>query len=108
MSEEKICKVSEEQYKKLQVMENTSKEDKERQREETIKTNEMRIVQFGRMVLDKEDQIKTSIFREKSDTYVDGVKPTHILQNEVEDIGAHMNALEFQIKNLKEAKDDKD
>jgi len=79
----------------------------ERQRTQTIVTSELRIRQFTRMIEDKKDQIENKIYREKSENYVDGVKPDFILQNEIEDIELHISGLMDTIESTKKAKNDK-
>ncbi|MAF50782.1 MAG: hypothetical protein CMH64_01695 [Nanoarchaeota archaeon] len=106
MSERKTHKVTEKEYNLIRSVQNATPEDKERQRLETINTNEMRIIQFQRMIDDKKDQIETKIYREKSENYIDGAKPAHILQNEIEDIAAHIEKLKQVNENTKEAKND--
>ena len=108
MNNRKSFRVDKEQYKKIQVMENTTPEMLKKQREQTIATNELRVRQFQRMIEDKKDQIETKIYREKSENYIDGAKPDFILQNEIEDIEAHIEGLKDVIENTKKAKNDKD
>ena len=101
----KEIKISEEDFKILQRVKETNPEDKQRIRLETIKANKRRVIQFGRMIKDKKEQIKDKIYKEKSETYIDGAKPDFILQNEVEDIESHIEQLKEVTKKTQEEYD---
>ena len=101
----KEIKISEEDFKILQRVKETNLEDKQRNRLDTIKANKRRVVQFGRMIKDKKEQIKDKIYKEKSETYIDGAKPDFILQNEIEDIQAHIEQLKEVTKKTQEEYD---
>ncbi len=104
MDERKTHKVTEKEYNIIRTVQNATPEDKKRQRLETIKVNKMRITQFQRMIDDKKDQIEKEQWREKSESFVVGVKPGFLLQNEIEDIGAHIEKLKEINENTKNDK----
>ena len=97
--EEETHVINAKDFALLQIIKATTQEDKQRSRLDTIKANKRKVIQFGRMIKDKKEQIESKIYKEKSETYIDGAKPDFILQNEVEDITAHMEQLnEISIK----------
>ena len=104
MDERKTHKVTEKEYNIIRTVQNATPEDKKRQRLETIKVNKRRITQFQRMIDDKKDQIEKEQWREKSESCVVGVKPGFLLQNEIEDIGAHIEKLKEINENTKNDK----
>ncbi len=101
----KEIKIDEADKKLLERIKATTPEDKQRQRLDTIKGNERRVIQFGRMIKDKQEQIEDKVYKEKSETYIDGAKPDFILQNEIEDIEAHIEQLKEVTKKTQEEYD---
>lgn len=101
MSNRKSFKVNEEQYKKLQFMENVSEEDKQRGRLETIEGNERRIRHLERFVGHKRQQVKTGISVEVHPNYKD-TKPIFMIENEIEEIESQKKLLDDATKIIKE------
>ena len=85
-------KVSEQDYKKLQFINNLSEEDKQRNRLETIKGNERRIIQLERFRDHKKEQIEKNESVELHPNYKDG-KPIFMIQNEVEETDSQIEQL---------------
>ena len=102
MSNRKSFKVSEEEYKLLQRSKSISTEDKQKQREITIRKYAVKIKQFGRMKKDKEIQVENKNYTEKSDTFVNGKKPEFLLLNEIDELEEQIVDLSDADKALKE------
>jgi len=98
MSDRKSFKVSEEEYKMLQRIQNISTEEKQHQRQVTLRKYNIKMKQFQRMIDDKKVQLKAGIFTEKTDSFVSGKKPEFMLLNEIDEI-------EEQLIDLREAND---
>ncbi len=101
MTKKEKYEVTEEQYKKLQFIENVSEEDKQKGRLETIKGNERRIKHLERFVEHKRQQVKTGISVETHLNYKD-VKPIFMIENEIEEIESQIELLKDATKIIKE------
>ena len=93
MSNRKSFKVSEEEYKKLQRMKAIDAENTQKNREITIRKNNLSIKQYERMISDKNTQINQKNYTEATESFVDGKKPAFMLQNEIDELNESIIAL---------------
>ena len=105
MSKRKSFPVTEEEYKYLQRMKNITKEDKQNNRLETIKINEMKIKHQQRVIDFKKGQIENKTSLEKEEAYLDNIKPFYMLQNEIEILENQNQQLEEINKSIQEEYD---
>ena len=91
----KRFKVDEEEYKEILRLRAIKKEDKQRNRLETIKMGERRIRYAEREIEHRQDQIEKGESHKKHENYIDGKKPNFILINDIEET-------KVQIAQLKE------
>ena len=99
MSNAKSFRVTEEEYKQIQRMKGLTEENKQKNRLDTIKNNNLMIKHIGRAIEYKRSQIDKKASLEKEDKIIDGKKPIYMLTNECEQIEAHIE----QLKEVNEA-----
>ena len=92
-NERKSFKVNEDEYKEILRLRAIKKEDKQRNRLETIKMGERRIRYAEREILHKEAQIDKGESLEKHENYFDGKKPIFMLINDIEETKVQITQL---------------
>ena len=97
--------VNEEDYKLLQRLKTISKENKQRLRLLSIKTNKTKIKQKQREIDFKQKQLKEEKCVEKHESFVDGVKPLFMLKSDIENIEAEIEQFEEESKYAQEEYD---
>ena len=100
-----VHKVSEQEYKLVQQIRNlkekgftddeilqldrnkeVTQENKQKLRISVIRKNDLKIIQYERMITDKLDQIHKKDYREKSESFFDDKKPEFMLLNEIDEL----------------------
>ncbi len=94
----KSFKVDEEEYKEILRLRTIKKEDKQRNRLETIKMGERRIRYAEREIEHKQEQIDKGTSLEKHENYFDGKKPIFMLINDIEETKVQIEQLKEQNK----------
>ena len=107
-TERKSFKVGEEEYKQILRLRQISKEDKQRGRLESIKSNKRRITYAEREIEHRQDQIKTGISLEKHENYFDGKKPLFVLQSDIDETTNQIEQMKEIIKAAQEEYDKDD
>ena len=104
----KRFKVDEDEYKQILRLRQIKKEDKQRNRRETIKINDRKIKYAEREILHKRGQIGKNVCVEKHDGYLGDLKPLFMLECDIEEITAQIEQLKEVNKAIKEEYDKDD